>query len=349
MNCIEREKRSPMGHNNGIDILRIWMSFEVILNHFWNYTPSGNVVLDFFSDFRGLAVPCFMFLSFLLCAHKLDSPEFVRKDLHKRFVRLAIPIMFWGVVCYVLINAIFVITGKGHQLTIYDLGLQLMLGHVYNTPMWFMNVLLALTLTIVVMTQSVRHDYLIWANVCLTVCSLLFCISGFDYWCFEGMRPAFRYTIGRYFEMLPYVGIANVLYFCGKRVSFRHSRWIHIVILSLCCCAGWALSYVDWPDTFGYGSPYQYVMAVPLVLLMWILPFDHMCVFLRKIGAGIARYTLGIYCLHIGVGIMCNNLCLHFGLPQDSFFGCVVIFIISAGISCLMALFPLRWVKRTVS
>lgn len=57
-------------HNFGIDILRVWMCFEVILMHFWRYTPSdGNEILNFMKVFRcfeQVAVPCFMFISFLL-------------------------------------------------------------------------------------------------------------------------------------------------------------------------------------------------------------------------------------------------------------------------------------------
>lgn len=336
-------------HNYGIDILRIWMCFEVILLHFWTYTPTGNPILIFFEDFRCVAVPCFMFLSFLLCAHTLDNPDLSFGDIKKRIRRIVIPILFWGIAYYILFNVSYLLLDKGNSLTLSDLLLQIIVGHVYNTPMWFLNDMLALTLVVVVMNRFVPYNRLILANICLTAVSLLFCLSGFNFRCFGGMSFELRYPVGRFFEMLPYVGIANILFLSRKHFQYHLRLLTLCILLALICCAVWTFSDIDWPDTFGYGSPYQYIMSVPLVLLMLHLSFDSIWAPLRRTISYIAHYTLGIYCVHLCFGILCNNLCSHFGLPENTFTGCLAIFFISFAVCCIIAVFPWSWIKKAVS
>lgn len=349
-NCLTDKRYSRVTtHNYGIDILRIWMCFEVILLHFWTYIHSGNPFLDFFGEFRNLAVPCFMFLSFLLCAHILDKPELRFDDIKKRIRRIVIPILFWSIAYYILFNVGYLLLGKGNPINLSDLLLQIIVGHVYNAPMWFLNDMLALTIVVIVMNRLVPYNRLILANICLTTVSLFFCLSGLNFRCFGGMSFELRYPIGRFFEMLPYVGFANILFLSRKHFPYNLRRLTLCIFLTLICCAAWILSYIDWPDTFGYGSPYQYIMTGPLVLLMCFLPFDSIRAPLRRILSYIAHYTLGIYCVHFSVGIICNNLCSHFGLPENTFAGCIAIFFISFAVCCVIAAFPWSWIKKAVS
>ena len=87
-------------YNIGFCFLRIWMSFEVILVHFW-YVPSIDYVpwyLFPFAYMRMLAVPLFMMLSFFLLER-----TFIARDCNKfkkRIVRLLVPHIGWAVIYF---------------------------------------------------------------------------------------------------------------------------------------------------------------------------------------------------------------------------------------------------------
>ena len=54
-----------MKKNIGFDLLRVWLSFEVVADHYW-IVPTGGAVGAFFQAMKAYAVPCFMMLSFYL-------------------------------------------------------------------------------------------------------------------------------------------------------------------------------------------------------------------------------------------------------------------------------------------
>ena len=58
-----------MKKNVGLDLLRVWLSFEVVIDHFWHEPGLAGVPL-FFSKMRSLAVPCFLLMSFYLTSHR---------------------------------------------------------------------------------------------------------------------------------------------------------------------------------------------------------------------------------------------------------------------------------------
>lgn len=336
-------------HNYGVDILRIWMCFVVINCHFSHDTSIAPAVIDFFRLFENVAVAIFMFVSFLLCAQILNGRLQGRKIVG-RIKRIAIPIVFWGLFYYALCHVIHLLTGKGLTPTVGDLAMQLLGGYVYNLPMWFMNVLLALTLTVVVINLIVPQKLQLHANVLFTVAALAFSLFGFTGRCVGELSAELREPLGRYFEMMPYAGMANILYLTGFSTPTGRRRLFYCAILALCCWTLWMFREVEWPyKTFGNSSPYQYAFTVASVLLMSALPFEYIGAFLRKIISWTAHYTLGIYCMHIAVGGLFNAACSFMGLPKGTVVGSLTIFAISLTASCAIAHIPVSWAKKTVS
>lgn len=347
-------QKSAYPHNYGVDILRVWMCLEVVLCHFWTYTPTSNTFINIpliiLSDFRDFAVPCFMFVSFMLCARQLNDPNPAKHKLVERIKRLVIPIVFWSLGYFVVLNLLDLIHGRGLSLTIDDLASQLLFGHVYNTPMWFMNVLLWLTLTIILINRLLPRKHWLPAYYLITILSLAFCLSGLNYECFNGLRFEYRYTLGRYFEMMPLACIANILYLSGFRISTDGNSSRRYIILAVLCILGWLLRNPDWRiETFQYGLPSQYAFSIPFVLLVMSTPLDGISRLMGSIVKPLARYTLGIYCLHYAVGVRINGLCTEIGLPANTLTGCMVIFLVSYAICRIIALVPFRCVRRAVS
>lgn len=345
---INSSKKST--HNYGIDIMRCWMCFEVILCHFWTPEGSGNFILDFLKDSRCLAVPCFIFISFLLCAHSLDSVHLTRHVLLKRLNRLVTPIWVWAITYYVFINLNIIISGQGDCMPVTSLIGQLILGHVYNTPMWFMNVMVALTLTIVLINRVVPHRLLIIVNAILAILVLVFVISGLNYSCFGELSFQLRYPIGRYFECLPYAYIANIIYLSGFKIPEDSTKKLWGIFLFIGFVIIWQIpQFIDNKNTFGYGTLKQYLQTTILVMSFWIIPFNRMWKFLQNIISWIARITLGIYCIHMAVGSKCVELFTSLKLPINSMFMCIIIFLISMILCRLIYLLPWKWAKAAVS
>ena len=340
-------------HNFGIDILRVWMCFEVILIHFGSiYIPEGTTMFRpsrVAYSLLCVAVPSFLFVSFLLCAPLLNNPSIGKRAILDRLRRISVPILFWGVVYFLVEDLSALAVGKPMPATFADLAFQLLTGHVYNVPMWYMNVLLALTLTVVMINKLVPRRGWVAANIVMTVGALAFCWSGLNYRCFDMLDFEFRYTMGRYFEMMPLAGAANLIYLSGAKVPEGERRIRSILILMLICFCAWLTSYTDIYAGFGYGSPYQFLFPIPFVLLMWILPLNGLDSLLRHTITPLARCTLGIYCLHFLIGDYVNALCRQVGWPENTSMGCVAIFAISYAICRLMTILPWRFVRKAVS
>lgn len=341
-------------HNYGIDILRIWMCFEVILNHFWSDDwASGHLpraVALFFGEFLSVAVPAFIFLSFMLCAPSFDRCNLSISFLRSRLKRIVIPILVWGIILFVAIDTVRYILAGVVELTLSDLLMQLLFGHVYNTPMWYMNVLLAQTLTVVLINRFVPRRLLVVVYELLSGAAFVFSLSGVNYICFGGLPDDVKYTLGRYFETLPFVGVANIFYYSGWRmpVSNRLRWWL---------CAGMGLVVLLLSvlmsgrpcEGFGYSSGYIYLATVPLVLMMMMLPVDGLPSWLLGMMRRVAHYTLGVYCIHMYVGERCNDVLRHLGMGENTFWGCVAIFVLSYVVVRIIGLLPWRWVKEAVS
>lgn len=92
-------------YNIGLELLRAFMCFEVILEHFWDKATIP-VYLGLFDELGGVAVPVFMLMSFFL-----TEPTFVGKDkikCRKRLWRVAFPQIGWAIIYWVVYKAIYV-------------------------------------------------------------------------------------------------------------------------------------------------------------------------------------------------------------------------------------------------
>lgn len=95
---MKKKELKLISYNTGISMLRLFMSFIVVKDHF---AVNGDTVLQVMANWFGaLAVPCFMFVSFYLVSEKLDelNPEFLKR----RFLRLELPIILWAGIYYLI-------------------------------------------------------------------------------------------------------------------------------------------------------------------------------------------------------------------------------------------------------
>ena len=125
-------------YNIGFCVLRIVLSFCVVLIHF----GVQEEVPFLLNSIKSLAVPAFMIISFYL-----NKSIFIcnRGGCYKRIKRLIIPYLLWPVIyfiCYFFIDRIFHLN---YSSNLSALLWQLALGSSINPPLWFLAVLILLT------------------------------------------------------------------------------------------------------------------------------------------------------------------------------------------------------------
>ena len=98
-----------------------------------------------------------------------------------------------------------------------------------------------------------------------------------------------------------------------------------------------------------YAGLANVIVAPILFLFMYLFPFAKIGDKLKKIIGGIAKYTMGVFLSHWIVGNIFNDVLSKMNRTQYTFTGCIIIFILSWGISFMIAKIPLKHTEQFVS
>ena len=267
--------------NIGADLLRIIACYMVVSIHFGSTLPCA--------DF---AVPCFFALSFVFLSLNLSVNE-----LNKRLLRLYIPFAFWGCAGFVMRCL------RDHSLQFRYLVMQLFFGQTCNLMLWFVSVLMIVTIFMVALQKINLCGYW-WALGMVFLLSFVFEFVGLNFRFCSKLPSAMSMTVGRIVEMLPYAVLGIVIVKCGER--WLSGRIALVVAGSLFLC-GLVLRVfgVEIPyQGFGYGGVVRFVGVAGVVILFvcvlrrFAYCFDNM----RCIINHMAGCTAGVYYMHKLVG-----------------------------------------------
>lgn len=339
------------GRNVGIDLLRIWMCFEVVLIHFWSYNVGdGNIVQDFLSWNRTIAVSCFMFVSFILSGKYISNWRSSPEKLPIRILRLSIPIVVWTIIYFALFYLAQKVFNMDLDIGFKDIFWQLFFGHSFNMPMWFMNDLLYLTLVFVgicaIKSQRIKTIILLL----LIVGSFVIEYTGLHGCFFGDLRNELKYPFGRAIEMIPY-SCTGILFCMYDLTGLLKSKRLLVLPILLLAALG---MYLFWniPAGYNYGSVglQLFIISIAVSLVLILIPFEKLSHWLLVSIGFVAKYTLGIYCMHNMMGLMLNKIVLaKFGLPENSLVGCLCIFALCLFSCYLISKIPFKWSKMIVS
>lgn len=256
----------------GVALLKIIMSFEVILCHYWTEHGDLQFYLIPFANAQPLAVPIFMLVSFYLCERFFN--EFSKVNLKKRMWRLIYPFWIWGGV-YFLFYKTFQLINKVNPVSVKDLLWQLILGcsPVLNPPLWFQaDLIIITTIYYLILTLFPRKEGLICIWI-LAAAALIMQYSGMNENLFRRFQYEIRYTVGRIAEMLPY---ATIGYFISttelidKLKKNRIGSSIGIIFLYIISTN----TLNDHTSGFGYGGMRYIVMGTLIFLLVMLIPYE---------------------------------------------------------------------------
>lgn len=361
----EGEEKKKM--NLGLNLLRVWLSFEVVADHFW-HEEGLTGVLGFLSDMRSLAVPCFLLMSFYLTANRYAAGD--GKWLRTRFGRLGVPYFIWPIVYFVLIWVLAAVSPRfvdstlrttelryyGFDLAVdgWDLvrqwvfGIDRRLVHQFwfhsNLIFWTAGLFLALK----AVTKERTRTYVLGSCIML---GLVLQYSGLNTFLFDRFGFEFKYSAGRLFATLPYAALALMVGFRRKAISeVRGGMRVFLSFVGL-----FLLFFVHYskgfprPEGLGYQGISLILMAFGTVMFFHYLPLEKAPAWLDRAIEIVSRYCMGIYCCHLFIGwILYAWVLPHFGIAFEGLVSNIWIWIASWAFCWLVARIPGRFAKDLV-
>lgn len=335
--------------NYGLEILRAWMCFEVVLHHFWNEERCTSPAGVFFIVFKEAAVPVFMLMSFFFTEKMFVGQNF--KKFFQRLFRLLFPHVVWTAVYFLLYSAVDFLFNSRLAGGLSGLLEQLFFGTAFNSTMWFQVHLVILTVLFFLIFRLngvVAH--------CIVVAGVLFSFAG-QYVLFRGflvLDGSVHTFLGRLFNMfvMACVGFYASYFELPQRLErFVHKKpAVQIVAYAVLFSAIAVLAVIRrcfepivWAGNFLLACE-----ALFLFLLFYLIPFDFMPEKMRGNVMNATRFTMGIYVLHRLVAKVPFILLDRLGFPTRRFWECVLIYLICYGMSFLISRIPGRFPKLLV-
>ena len=338
-------------YNWGIAILRLFLTFLVILNHFWEANDAAIGGTAVFIKLRSIAVPTFMLLSFFLTERDIGNPT--SEKIKKRLIRLSVPFFMWGAGSWLVLF----LAEKILNLDIIDgfraLFWQLVSGHAYhvNAPLWYMAVLIWLTIiySIIFILPNKRASFVFIQIIAIVAVILQY--SGLNYSLFKDMPFEMKYPLGRVVEVIPYAtlgyDIAHLqIYDWLKENKHRatFALWTSLAMTILLLVFGQTSNIAG----FGYNGIFRMIVSFSLLTFFYLLPMEHISEDTVKRLKTITAHTFGIYCLHYLVGNVLNIIANRIQVDINKIIFCISLYIICYVIAAVISRIPSRFVRRLV-
>lgn len=318
-------------YNTGISILKLALSFGVVLCHF--YYAEG--ILGFLMI---IAVPSFMFISFYLTYQLLGQKD-SRKFL-KRVERLLIPHLFWGVY-YIRMSS------AQNRLLFRELKWQILAGSTLNSSQWFLVNQIFITCILYgilkILGKLVKEKRVL--GFILLLCIILQ-YSGLNYAVCSRFPEEAAAAYGRICEMFPMACLGILYAICRNKHFVWKYRFVFYGIFVLSFLLSYRF-YLYVPNGFMYQGIPVMVASTALCVAFVELPGVNSLIgtFINQL----SKYTLGIYCVHILIGNWVKDILdiLNITFHLQIIFP-VLIWIVSIIVSVLLSFIPIKLFQRAV-
>lgn len=343
-------------YNYSIAFMKAYFSFCVVCCHFWGNDGGEGIVALAMRGMCGIAVPVFFMISFFLTHGMYANHDMSRAK--KRVQRLLYPYLAWAVIYYVgygLISGLLRLIGSeaslGVSYTYRDLLWQIAFGsdRWLCSQLWYQFDLIVISLLVWIIYKYLENiSY--YVVISLMIISIVLQYSGVNYRLFGGFEYEIRWSTGRLAEVTPFACIGIIL--ASEETLKRISR--HRLFAISFCISGIGMValgniFVSLPADFGYGGIYRMVYAVLSFTMFWAVPFEKTPDVIKRSLFYMAKYSFGVYCIHLGVGICWNGiLCPKFGWQTNTFIECIGIYTISLLVSYGISFVPTRYARQLV-
>ena len=238
------------------------------------------------------AVPCFMFLSFYFMTD--DVMGLNRDRIKERLLRLYIPILFWNTVYFLVLNLF------GAGISVKKLIMSFMLAHGEGlcVPLWFLMAQLLDLIFIVIVFQYLPDEKArIFASVFILILTFVLLKAGIITELFETASYELKYPLQRTVQCVPYAVLGLLSSCCLKDKKVR-IKVITVVAFVL-------VGFISFKLSLGEVATSMVVAALCEIVLM--VPDDVIKGRLRILLNYLGACTMGIYCVHLLLGMRLNG------------------------------------------
>lgn len=263
------------------DLLRIVLTFLVVNIHIRNVTHGK---INFLESYGYYAVPLFVTLSFFLMSKYFSQTKLTFKVVLSRIKRLFPSLVFWSGVGFLL---------KPNLVNIRNIFLQLFTGKVVNTPLYYLNNLIVLTIIFWLITYlpTKLRSPLYFAIIFI---AFFLEYTGLNTSFFNPMGDEIRKSYGQIVELIKYASL-GVLF--GILVKKNKKNF---VLIGLIGCMILLLSIFNFPQPWGYNYSGLKLFLGTILVFSFVLLIDHVN-FSEKINKNISilgSYSFGVYLSH---------------------------------------------------
>jgi surface polysaccharide O-acyltransferase-like enzyme len=214
-----------------------------------------------------------------------------------------------------------------------------------NPPLWF----IADQMVLVIFLYSIYSLFgnKKWANY-FSIGLVIFCLaveySGLNYEINNSLPWELEWNVGRFFETLPYAIIGVLL---GQvKNKFKLSRMISVLTVILGIILLCILYRINLPNGigFGYEGIAKVIGTVVIFFVFMLMPLQDI-----KILEEISKYTLGIYCLHLGIGWILQYILSCCNIDLRDRYVCILIYITSLLCAIAISRIPIKNIKKIVN
>lgn len=347
-------KTKEVEYNIGLALLRILLSFTVVLNHFFDIN-SVSYNIDFFNKLCFLlkiigtvAVPVFFIMSFYFTEKVITNYD--KDTVTKRLKRLIIPQLFWTIIYFVILKVMAFFTSNVHSPSIQDFLYQLLFGHskYINASMWYQVDLIIITYVYVLLYKYLKNKK---GTICICIISI-FAIAlqytGINYTIFKDLVVELKYPLGRLLEVIPYATIGillakfNINKYANKKIIHTILPILSIIIFCFLCKYEAKINVMG----FYYQGLLILTKSVTLFITFYFLPIGNVAEKVKKIIIYLSQYTLGVYCIHKLIGLILEQFINN--KLNGTMEYCIIIFILSYIVIWIISFIPLKIIKKSV-
>jgi peptidoglycan/LPS O-acetylase OafA/YrhL len=269
--------------NYVFDLLRIILTFLVVNIHIRVISHGPINILESYGYY---SVPLFMTLSFFLMSKYFFQIKLSFSVVSLRIKRLVLPLIFWSGIGFLL---------KPNLINIKNVFLQLITGKVVDTPIYYLNVLICLTLIFWLITY-LPPKFRVPLHIVIIFAAFILEYTGLNTHFFNLMVVEIRKSYGQIVELIKYasLGILFGILLAGK--NKKRIIWTGLAGSTLLL-----LSLFNFPQPWGYNYSgiklfLGTIFVLSSVLLIGQVNFSQK---INKIIHIFGTYSFGVYLSHI--------------------------------------------------
>jgi len=308
--------------NYGLELLRMLMSFWVIMNHC--YKTKNYTFYNIFFRHR-FHVPTFIIISFYFLYNNLSF-----KNINKikfRLEKLFLPYLIYPTIIWFISNLLyFKYNTFKAEYCFKPLIMQFLIGRGIYGVLWFHFNLILLTILFYIISFIFTKHYLFILQI-LAIISYLMQYSNLNFKFFIQYKDSIKFSVGYFAETFPLAVTGLTLASLNIMQKLEKIRFKIIFFLSIFIFILFKYKIFVIIKGFGKQGLMLNVGSLSFFILFYLLPLENIknsliVVFIKYI----TNYTAGIYFLHIIIYKFLKNYIKL--VIQKRILGCIIIYLV---------------------